>query len=134
MTTRILIAYQACLAAIALVSLRSRYLRDLEAPSRLLGLAVVAAIAERGRVQLDSKTEVSISILPTVFAAAVFGPLAGMIVSAASLIGDAPFERPSRQSMVRHAARTPAIRWGIFTCSRAIYGATAGFAAVAVAR
>ena len=35
--------------------------------------------------------------------------------------------------MVGIRGRPPAIKWGIFTCSRAIYGAAAGFAAVAIA-
>ncbi len=133
MTTRILIAYQACLAGIAFVLFALALPSGLGSPLAVAGLALVAAIAERGRVQLDSRTEVSISILPTVFAAAVFGPLAGMIVSAVSLIGDAPFERLLSAIDGADRARTPAIRWGIFTCSRAIYGAAAGFAAVAMA-
>ena len=59
-------------------------------PLAVLGLAAVAAIAERGRVQLTGNIAVSISVLPTVFAAAMFGPLAAMIVAAFSIIGDFP--------------------------------------------
>ena len=133
MSARILVGYQACLAGVALVLLALALPWGLGSPLAVAGLAVVAAVAERGRVQLDSRTEVSISILPTVFAAAVFGPLAAMLVSAVSLIGDAPFERLNRASSHTGQPRSPAIRWGIFTCSRAIYGAAAGFAAVAMA-
>src|SRR5262249_25140736 len=79
--------------------------------------------AERGRVRLDNATEVSISLLPTVFAAAVFGPLAAMIVAACSMIGDFP----------ALSGGGPYLKWGIWTCVRAIYGAAAGFAAAAVA-
>ena len=84
------------------------------------GLAVVAAIAERRRVRLDS-IEVSISLLPTVFAAAVFGPLAAMVVAICSLIGDFPLFAPG----------VPYLKWGIWTCVRAIYAGVAGFAALA---
>src|SRR5436309_15359223 len=41
----------------------------------VLGLAVAAGLAERGRVKLGAYFESSISSLPTVFTAAVFGPL-----------------------------------------------------------
>ena len=94
MTRRCIIAYQACLAGLALVLLGLALPSGLGSPLAVAGLAVVAAIAERGRVRLDNKTEVSISVLPTVFAAAVFGPFAGLLVSAASMIGDAPFRWP----------------------------------------
>ena len=100
----------------------------------VLGLAVVAAIAEHGRVRLDSNTPVSISVLPTVFAAAVFGPLAAMLVSSASLISDAPFGRFRARGSDDAPSGQPALRWGIYTCVRAIYGAAAGFAAFSIAR
>ena len=54
----------------------------------VMALAFVAAVAERGRVHLTSTTEESISLLPTLFAAILFGPLAGMAVGAASLLGE----------------------------------------------
>ena len=92
----------------------------------VIGLAAVAALAERSRVRLATATELSISILPTVFAAAMFGPLAAMVVAIASFIGDFPIAATS-------AARTDLLlKWGIYTCTRAICGAAAGFAALAV--
>ena len=72
------------------------YTRGSGNPFAVLGLAIVAALAERGRVGLASSTEVSISVLPTVFAAAVFGPLAAMIVAASSFAGDFPLESLKR--------------------------------------
>jgi putative nucleotidyltransferase with HDIG domain len=78
-------------------------------------LALTAAIAERGRVNLTSTTEESISILPTLFAAVLFGAPAGMIVGAASLIGE--FGQP------------PYLKWVTYTSSRAIGGAITGLAA-----
>ena len=69
----------------------------IDAPVAVAGLAITAGIAERGRVKLGSSTEASISLLPTVFAAAMFGPLAAMIVAAASLAGDFPLLLPRRR-------------------------------------
>ena len=53
----------------------------------ILSLAAVAAISERrARIALRGRFEVSISLFPSVFAAVLFGPLAGMAVFAASSI------------------------------------------------
>ena len=84
-------------------------------------LAVLSAIAERGRVRLSSNLELSISLLPTLFAAVVLGPLAAMVVAAASMIGD---------------FRGTRMKWAIYTLSESITGAltgvVAGVAATAV--
>lgn len=53
----------------------------------VVGLAAVAAFGERAGVTLQSELNVSISLLPAVFAAVLFGPLAGMIVFGASVVG-----------------------------------------------
>src|SRR5437879_3962918 len=53
----------------------------------VLGLALVAAVAERGRVRVSTHIEESISLVPTLFAAVLFGPLPSMIVAAASMLG-----------------------------------------------
>jgi putative nucleotidyltransferase with HDIG domain len=81
----------------------------------VIALAGVAALAERASVRLSATTEASISLLPTVFAAVLFGPLAAMVVGAASMLGD---------------TQRPVTRWVAYTCSRAITAAIAGFAAV----
>ena len=77
-------------------------------------LAVIAAVAERGRVRLNSTTELSISLLPMLFAAVAFGPLAAMIVGAGSMLGT--FQRPY-------------MKWAVFTLSESITGAGTGLAA-----
>ena len=79
-------------------------------------LAVTAAIAERGSVRLTTTTEESISLLPTLFAAVLFGPLAAMVVGASSMLGD--------------LARPPYMKWATYTCSRSILGAATGGAAL----
>ena len=50
----------------------------------VLGLAFVSAYAERGSITLRGHLTVSISLLPAIFAAVLFGPLAAMIVFGAS--------------------------------------------------
>jgi putative nucleotidyltransferase with HDIG domain len=81
----------------------------------VIGLAAAAAFAERGSVRLSSTVEESISALPMLFAAVLFGPLAALIVASASMLGD--FTRPY-------------LRWGIYTSSRAITAATVGAVAM----
>jgi len=81
----------------------------------VLGLAVVAAVAERGRVRVSNNIEESISLLPTLLVAVLFGPLPSMIVAAASMMGQ--FGRPY-------------MRWATYTCSRSITGALTGLVAV----
>ena len=83
----------------------------------VLGLAVAAAVAERGSVKLSSTVDESISALPMLFAAVLFGPLAAMIVAAASMLGD--FTKPY-------------LRWSIYTSSRAITASIVGAVAFAV--
>ena len=81
----------------------------------VLALCVIAAASERGHVRLTSTTSQSISTLPTLCAAVLFGPLAALVVGAASLIGE--FGQP------------PHLKWVTYTSSRAIVGATSGLAA-----
>lgn len=84
-------------------------------PLVVLGLAATAAFAERSSVRLSSTVEESISALPMLFAAVLFGPLAALIVASASMLGD--FTRPY-------------LRWGIYTSSRAVTAAIVGVVAL----
>src|SRR5215831_5357355 len=59
---------------------------DLGNPAAVIGLAAVAAYGERGHITLRGNLTVSISLLPAVFAAVLFGPLAAMVVFGASAI------------------------------------------------
>lgn len=85
----------------------------------VLLLATVAAIAERGGVQMSSTMDLeeSISLLPILFAAVLLGPFAALIVAAASMLGD---------------FRMPYLRSVIYTASRAIIGGVTGLLAVAI--
>jgi putative nucleotidyltransferase with HDIG domain len=80
-------------------------------------LAVVAAAAERGRVELRAGVSHSISLVPTLFAAVLCGPLAAGVVAAASFVGE-----------FRH----PYLRWASYTASRVLTAIATGVAAIAV--
>jgi putative nucleotidyltransferase with HDIG domain len=97
----------------------------LEAPATVLALAIVAAVAERSSVRLTRTTEQSISVLPTLFAAVLFGPLAAAVVGGASMLGDP--ELISR----RDPERAPRLKWAAYTSTRFIGGAATGLAAQA---
>src|SRR4051812_42185292 len=61
--------------------------QSLGSPAGVIALAVVAAVCERGRIVLGGDFGVSISLLPATYAAVLFGPLAGMLVFGASVVG-----------------------------------------------
>ncbi|HEY4349531.1 MAG TPA: hypothetical protein VGM80_18280, partial [Gaiellaceae bacterium] len=73
MTDKVILRYQATLLLLTAVLLGLSIPLGLGSLPAVCGLAVVAAVAERGRVRLGDTTEVSISVLPTVFAAAALG-------------------------------------------------------------
>jgi putative nucleotidyltransferase with HDIG domain len=129
----VMVRYQAVLLAISIVLFGFSLPYGVGNPYAVLALAIVAAVAERGRVWLDGAVSTSISVLPTVFAAAVFGPLAAMIVAVASFIGEFPFAVLHSKDRAKLQAANPLLKWGVYTCIRAIYAALAGFAALATA-
>jgi putative nucleotidyltransferase with HDIG domain len=77
-------------------------------------LAILAAAAERHSVSLSGNLEVSISLLPMLFAAVTLGPLEAMVVGSASMLGG--FHRPY-------------LRWAVYTSTGAINGALTGLVA-----
>jgi putative nucleotidyltransferase with HDIG domain len=83
----------------------------------ILALAVVALLAERQSVYITANTQMSVSALPIIFAAVVYGPLAAILVAAFAHVCD--FGRPHT-------------RWVIWASSRALTGATAGLSAALV--
>src|SRR5262249_45041450 len=83
----------------------------------VFALSLVAAVAQRGRVRVGDRFEASISLVPTLLAAVLFGPLAGMLVSAVALVDH---------------FRRPFLKWVTYTSTSAIAGAAAGLAAAAV--
>jgi putative nucleotidyltransferase with HDIG domain len=84
----------------------------------LLVLGAIAALAERQSVAINDRTWISVSFLPLVFSAIVFGPLGGFAVGALSNIWDL---RESR------------LKWAVYTPVRGLTAAAAGLAAVELA-
>jgi putative nucleotidyltransferase with HDIG domain len=74
-------------------------------------------LAEREPVRVNANLEITVSVLPVVFAAVAFGPLTAMAVGALGLV--VTFEAPY-------------VRWLVWTCSRALAAGLAGLAALAV--
>jgi putative nucleotidyltransferase with HDIG domain len=91
----------------------------------LIALCVVAAIAERASVRLSDTLELSISPVPTLFAAVLFGPLAGGVVGAASEFGDG-------ELFQRGAGRSTHLKWLTYTSTRFLAGAAMGLTAAMV--
>jgi HD domain len=107
----------------AMMLVRAGY--GIESPATVLVLSVAAAAAERGSVRLVNGTELSVSMLPSIFAAVLFGPLAAALINGASMLGDP--EIISRDS----AGRAPRLKWASYTSTRFITGAVTGLAAQA---
>jgi len=85
-------------------------------------LCILAVGAERESIRLRPNLEVSVAPLAYVFAAVVFGPLAGVVVAAAGLLVDLP----------RRDTARPILRWITWTAIRVIVAGFAGLAALAV--
>jgi putative nucleotidyltransferase with HDIG domain len=83
----------------------------------LAALAVAAFAAEMQSVRLTSRAAVSVSSLPIILAAVLYGPFAAIVVSVASLLCD---------------FRAPYGRWMTWTSSRSIAAGCAGAAAIAI--
>jgi putative nucleotidyltransferase with HDIG domain len=81
----------------------------------VIALSLVGAVAERASANLGENLEASVSMLATVFAAVLFGPLAASIVAGASMLGD---------------FRSPYARWAVYTASRWVTGGVAGIVAI----
>jgi putative nucleotidyltransferase with HDIG domain len=80
----------------------------------VLALCAVALLAEQQSVHITETTQMSVSALPILFAAVVYGPLPAMVVAGSALILD---------------FRPPFTRWVIWTFSRSLVAGLAGVAA-----
>jgi putative nucleotidyltransferase with HDIG domain len=81
----------------------------------IVSIGLLAAAAERAQVRLTNHIAISISLLPILFVAVVYGPLAGMAVAAIAMLGD---------------FRAPHLRWALYTGAGALNGALAGIVAM----
>lgn len=86
-------------------------------PAGVLLLGTFSLLAERRSVRIGSNAQVSVSVLPIVFAAVVFGPLSAMAVGAIGILAD---------------FRAPYVRWATWTSWKAISSGLAGIAAALV--
>jgi putative nucleotidyltransferase with HDIG domain len=93
-------------------------------PIAVAVLAVVAVGAEHESIRITPNAEVSVASLVCIFAAVLFGPLAGILVGAAGLLADLP----------RRDVAQPILRWATWTSIRVIAAAAAGLTAAAVMR
>jgi putative nucleotidyltransferase with HDIG domain len=80
-------------------------------------LGAFAFIAERQSVRLSQRAEISVSFLPIVLAAVIYGPVGAICVSVASLLLE---------------FRRPYARWFVWTCSRSIAAGCAGAVAMTI--
>ena len=92
----------------------------------LIAICITAAVADRASVRVSDALELSISPVLTLFAAVLFGPLAGGLVGAASELGDA--ELFGHQE----GGRSPHLKWLTYTSTRFMTGAAMGLTAEAV--
>jgi putative nucleotidyltransferase with HDIG domain len=106
------LAYAAVLAGgAAAVAVWLVFREDFATAWAIIPLALLGAAAERHSITLSGNLEVSIALLPMLFAAVVLGPLPAMCVGAASMLG---------------GFRKPYLRWAVYTSSSAINGAAVG--------
>lgn len=97
------------------------------------GLAAVAAYGERGRISLlRGKLWISISLLPAVFAAVLFGPVAAMIVFGGSAFGLA-IPVVGRVTFLASRSLTGALAAGAAAAVSALTGGTGGIIAASAA-
>jgi putative nucleotidyltransferase with HDIG domain len=88
----------------------------LDAPIWALALlAGVALLAERQPVRITRNTEITVAVLPMLFAAVVYGPIEAMAIGAIGVLAD---------------FRAPYLRWLVWTAMRSLAGGLAGLAAL----
>jgi putative nucleotidyltransferase with HDIG domain len=112
-----------CLAAAAMVSALVVSGYGLASPGAVALLAVTALLAEAQSVRLTPTFELSVGSLTFIFAAALFGPIAAVVVGAAGLLVDL-----WRRDVDQHL-----LRWTVWTSSRALVAGAAGVAATLAA-
>ena len=105
-----LVAATATLAAVAVGAQPS-----LGGPVWLIAVLAGAGLwAERQPVRVASNLEMTVSVLPVLFAAVVYGPVPAMVVAGVGLLVE---------------FRSPYIRWLIWSCTRVLAAGMAGLAA-----
>ena len=83
-------------------------------PLAVVLLAAAAVLGQRSRVQLSTKISSSITILPLLLGAVLFGPIASMTIGGIAMLG---------------LFRRPYMRWYVYTLTGSLNGALAGVVA-----
>jgi putative nucleotidyltransferase with HDIG domain len=112
--------YAGVLAGVALALASALVLAGLRPGAPVWALVLLGALAlaaERQTVHITANAQISVSVLPILFAATVYGPLEGMLVAMVSLLGD---------------FRSPYARWMTWTATRTLAAGLAGLASLAV--
>jgi putative nucleotidyltransferase with HDIG domain len=112
--------YAAALVALLVVTVAALLGTGVPFEAPLWAIAVLVAmaiLAEKQSVAIGPNTQMSVAALPILFAAVVYDPYAAMIVGGGSVLVD---------------LGRPYTRWTIWTASRALTGAAAGIAALAI--
>jgi putative nucleotidyltransferase with HDIG domain len=118
---RLVVAYSGLLGALAggLAAALILAGETLDAsPWFIVALGLMGLLAERQVVQISANAQISVSVLPLLLAATLYGPLEAMAVALITLAGD---------------FRRPYARWMTWTSIRALAGASAALAASAIA-
>lgn len=109
------LAFSATGLAVTLLSSGAR----LEAsPWFVVALGLMGLVAERQVVPISANLQISVSVLPLLLAATLYGPIEAMAVAFITLAGD---------------FQAPYARWLIWTSSRVLAGGLAGIVAGAIA-
>ena len=119
---RLVLLYSGLLGVAAAVVAAALVLEDVgmaAPPLFVIVLGLMGLLAERQVVQISANAQISVSVLPLLLAATLYGPLEAMAVAVITLAGD--FGRPYA-------------RWMTWTAIRALAGASAALAAAAVAQ
>ncbi len=95
-------------------------------PGVVIALCVAAVLTDRASVRLSETTDLTASPVVTLFAAVLFGPLAGGLVGAASELGDVEILQRSSND------RAPRLKWLTYTSTRFVSGAAMGLTAQAI--
>jgi putative nucleotidyltransferase with HDIG domain len=118
---RLVLAYAALLGVLAggLAAVLILAGETLDAsPWFIVALGLMGLLAERQVVQISANAQISVSVLPLLLAATLYGPLEAMAVAVITLAGD---------------FRRPYARWMTWTSIRALAGGSAALAASAIA-
>lgn len=84
---------------------------EIKAPEAIAVLIVASLVAQRSRIRVTSNVEQSLSLLPMLCAAVLFGALPAMVVGATSMLTD---------------FRRPFLRWLVYSSGRSLNGFAVG--------